>query len=106
MSDKRILPAFLLAFFFGALGVHRFYVGKVGSGLIMLAIPLLALAVAFSGGAGVGVSTGSAGAGILGGLMFAMLLGSAIALWWLVDLIRILVGSFTDKSGAKLAAWT
>lgn len=35
-SDKRILPAFLLCFFLGFLGVHRFYVGKVGTGIIYL----------------------------------------------------------------------
>ena len=34
-SDKRILPAFLLCFFFGFFGVHRFYVGKVGTGILM-----------------------------------------------------------------------
>jgi TM2 domain-containing membrane protein YozV len=35
-SDKRILPAFLLCFFFGVFGAHRFYVGKVGSGIAQL----------------------------------------------------------------------
>lgn len=35
-SEKRILPAFLLCFFLGFLGVHRFYVGKVGTGIIFL----------------------------------------------------------------------
>ena len=35
-SDKIILPAFLLAFFFGVFGAHRFYVGKIGSGLAQL----------------------------------------------------------------------
>ena len=30
-SDKLILPAFLLAFFIGPFGIHRFYVAKTGS---------------------------------------------------------------------------
>lgn len=36
ISDKRILPALLLCFFVGFLGVHRFYVGKVGTGILQL----------------------------------------------------------------------
>ncbi len=36
MSEKRILPAFLLCFFLGCFGVHRFYVGKVGTGMLQL----------------------------------------------------------------------
>ena len=36
MSEKRKLPAFLLCFFFGIFGVHRYYVGKVATGLLQL----------------------------------------------------------------------
>lgn len=36
MTEKRILPAFLLCFFFGVFGVHRFYVGKVGTGILQI----------------------------------------------------------------------
>lgn len=35
-SDKSGLTAFLLCLFLGTLGVHRFYVGKIGTGILML----------------------------------------------------------------------
>lgn len=35
-TDKRILPAGLLCFLFGWLGIHRFYVGKIGTGILMI----------------------------------------------------------------------
>jgi len=35
-SEKRILPAFLLCFTLGVFGAHRFYAGKIGTGLLQL----------------------------------------------------------------------
>lgn len=35
-SDKSRLVAFLLCFFFGYLGIHRFYVGKTGTGILYI----------------------------------------------------------------------
>jgi TM2 domain-containing membrane protein YozV len=35
-TDKRILPAFLLCFFVGIFGAHRFYVGKTGTAVAQL----------------------------------------------------------------------
>lgn len=75
-SDKKILPAFLLAFFCGPLGIHRFYVGKTGSGLAMLLISFTVI-----------------------GLLVT-------AIWTLIDWILIVVGSFTDSEGRPLKDWT
>ncbi|HET7583338.1 MAG TPA: TM2 domain-containing protein [Gemmatimonadaceae bacterium] len=69
-SDKRALPAFLLCFFLGCLGVHRFYAGKIGTGVLQL--------VTFGG----------------------------LGIWWLVDLIMIATGQFTDDEGKKISMWT
>ncbi len=35
-SPKSYIAAVLLCFFLGALGVHRFYVGKIGTGILMI----------------------------------------------------------------------
>ena len=35
-SEKGFAPTLLLCFFFGILGFHRFYVGKVGTGILMI----------------------------------------------------------------------
>lgn len=35
-TDKGLLPVFLLCFLGGGLGLHRFYVGKTGSGILMV----------------------------------------------------------------------
>lgn len=69
VSKKRKLPALLLCLFFGMFGVHRFYVGKVATGLLELLT--------------------------LGGF----------GLWWLFDLLVILLGGFTDKEGRLITRW-
>lgn len=74
-SDKKILPAFLLSFFVGVLGIHRFYVGKIGTGIVMLLLTLSFFGIIISG------------------------------IWNLVDWIMIITGNFTDKQGNKLTDW-
>jgi TM2 domain-containing membrane protein YozV len=69
-SERRILPALLLCFFLGVFGAHRFYAGKIGTGILEL------------------ITVGGLG------------------IWWLVDMILILTGSFKDGDGLKITEWT
>lgn len=44
-NGKSMAVAYILAIFFGTLGVHRFYLGKKNSGLAMLLITVLTLGI-------------------------------------------------------------
>ena len=75
-STKLRLVALLLAILFGALGVHRFYVGKVGTGIVQLLLTCSIIGIIVS------------------------------SLWVIIDWIMIASGTFTDKQGNPLTVWT
>ena len=75
-SDRMILPAFLLAFFLGMFGAHRFYVGKTGSAIVMLGLTVTLVGAFIS------------------------------AIWHIVDWIMIITGNFRDENDKLLTEWT
>ncbi len=70
ISPKSRLVTLLLCFFLGGIGIHRFYVGKIGTGILMI-----------------------------------FTIGGFFGIWVLIDLIVIVVGSFTDGSGKIVYKW-
>ncbi|MCA8949027.1 MAG: NINE protein [Planctomycetes bacterium] len=76
VSDRLVLPAFLLAFFLGVFGVHRFYVGKTGSGIAMIVLTCTGIGLIVTG------------------------------IWATVDWIMIVCGAFRDERERPLRQWT
>ena len=72
MKQKNKILAAILALFLGTLGVHRFYVGKIGSGAVMLLVSIT---------------------------FFGLIV---TVVWALVDFVMILLGKFHDKQGNAL----
>jgi TM2 domain-containing membrane protein YozV len=68
---KNHSSALLLCIFLGLVGGHRFYVGKAGTAVLMIAVTVLTL--------GIGGS-----------------------IWYIIDLVKIRTGKFTDKQGYPL----
>lgn len=75
ISEKNRTATFLFAFFLGTLGIHRFYVGKTGSGIAMLLLTLSILGLLISG------------------------------VWAFIDWIMVASGSFKDGEGKLIKTW-
>jgi TM2 domain-containing membrane protein YozV len=86
VSKKSRLVLVLLAWFLGTLGVHRFYAGKIGTGVTMLILTIIGWATIFI---------------YLIGLIFII----AVGIWSFVDFIIAIVGHFKDKEGKVIANW-
>lgn len=82
MSDKSKVAAALLSFFLGMFGIHRFYLGRVGSGVAMLILTILGWLTA--------------------GIIIGMVLLFIVSIWDVIDFFRILFNSLVDSQGRKL----
>lgn len=81
VSPKSRTITLVLALIVGFLGIHRFYVGKTGTGVLQLLISVIFGSVT----AGLGIGLGW--------------------VWALIDIFVIVAGNFTDKQGRKILSW-
>lgn len=88
VSNEKKLTLLLLCWLVGLFGVHRFYTGKYLSGALQIFILCLA--------------------GLLIHLRarpqmaFPVL---TVLIWWVADVLLIIMGKFTDKEGRPIIDW-
>jgi len=109
MSNKRILPAFILAASVGFLGVHRFYAGRYLTGLLQLAFFVPGAAMLWKDLAGL-----QALQSLEDFLEWEQshpiqpipwLLVGIASCWAIVDCYLLLARNFRDGSGNKITRW-
>lgn len=87
-SGEKKLTLLLLCWLFGLFAVHRLYTGKYHTaGIQLLAWALI---------------------GVLALLRFEIIpavLISLLGMWWIIDIMLIIMGKFTDKMGKKIEDW-
>ena len=97
-NDKSMVVAALLCLFLGGLGMHRFYAGKVGTGILAMAMSGLGVILIVVGFA---AAMAGASAGIF---VVAWIDLATLGLWLLIDFIRIVMGKFKDKAGRPITS--
>jgi len=93
-SDKSNGVALLLCGLAGFLGAHRFYVGRIGTGVAQLLSCVLPVLVALQ------YQANESGNAALA--MVALATFGALVVWNLVDCIMIVMQKFTDSEGKVL----
>lgn len=88
ISKEKKLTLLLLCWLFGLLGVHRSYTDKYLTGIFQLLLWVLAGVLSLSKSE------------ILPFIPIGLLF-----LWWVVEIMRIIMGKFTDKEGKPIIDW-
>jgi len=103
-QPKSQVIAFILCFFAGGLGAHRFYVGKTGTGILMLlliipSVTFLSYATSISELNYIYGGKSSQEYDTL--VIISIILVIIFGIWILIDLIRIITGSFFDDYNSE-----
>jgi TM2 domain-containing membrane protein YozV len=85
ISPKSRLATTLLAFFLGMFGAHRFYIGRTGTAILMLALTIVGIPLCLV---------------IVG--IFVLI---ALRIWSLIDFIIAVTGNMRDRDGLLIEKW-
>lgn len=87
-TSKKRLVSFVLCLFLGLFGIHRFYVGKIKSGLLQMLLPFFTIIL-------IAITELDV---LAMSLLFCLI-------WYCVDLFSILFGKFKDKDKNYIKKW-
>lgn len=116
VSKKSRLVALLLSIFLGNIGIHDFYVGRIGRGIVKAVISVLSLIMyVFAIIMMISLlATSYDTARIYGDIemipiavlmVCALLMLFALGIWVIIDIILCATGNFKDKEGKKITLW-
>jgi hypothetical protein len=97
-SPKSKMTAAILCFFFGTIGIHLFYVGKIGGGILRIALGAIGYILMIAGTIA-GVASSKVAAGGVAIMVIGYIVLAVVGIWTLIDFIKILIGKFTDSKG-------
>ena len=86
ISPKSRLATLLLVWFLGTLGLHRFYIGKTGTGLAILILGIIGWSTTW----------------LLG---FGFIFIATVGIWVFIDFVMTLFGAMKDKDGKPIKNW-
>ncbi|HWS99365.1 MAG TPA: TM2 domain-containing protein [Pyrinomonadaceae bacterium] len=88
ISKEKKLTLILLCWLFGLFGVHRFYTGKYLTGGLQLLMLLSAVVL-----------------GLFEAEILPYIPAGILLLWWVIDILQIIMGKFSDKEGKPVIDW-
>lgn len=97
-SPKSKMTAAILCFFLGTIGIHLFYVGKIGGGILRIALGAIGYIMMIAGTIA-GVASSKVAAGGVAIMVIGYIVIAVVGIWTLIDFIKILIGKFTDSHG-------